>query len=147
MTTTAACPDPSFHGNPFKACPWCGWGEAPEPDPGSAMVRAIRAQLKHAQYGMRVNRIDQAAMEIAKVILAVATHNRKTEEAVDTSEWPEFIIVRKSNLRVRKVNHEVVEWDASFCSEDAIPVPDDIAAVWERRALDGTDIWFGFEGA
>lgn len=42
---------------------------------------------------------------------------------IDTSNWKcRYIVVPVEDLRVEKVEHEVVEWEASFCSEDAIPV-------------------------
>lgn len=44
-------------------------------------------------------------------------------EKIDTSTWDcEYIAVPVSALNVKKVEHEVVEWEASFCSEDAIPL-------------------------
>lgn len=43
-------------------------------------------------------------------------------ERIDTSTWTcEYVVVPVSALRVHKVEHEVVAWEASFCSEDAIP--------------------------
>ena len=43
-------------------------------------------------------------------------------EEIDTKDWNcDYVIVPVSALRVVKVDHEVVQWEASFCSEDAIP--------------------------
>jgi hypothetical protein len=75
----------------------------------------------------RVKRLEQAAdapTEHCTLWPPASAADAPTEDAVDTSAWPEYVMVRSDHLRVRKVEHEVVEWEASFCSEDAIPTED-----------------------
>lgn len=44
-------------------------------------------------------------------------------ETIDTSTWGvTHVVVPVEALSVTKVDHEVVTWQAVFCSEDAIPV-------------------------
>lgn len=45
-----------------------------------------------------------------------------SDEPIDTTGWPTYVLVRKEDLRVHRVEHEVVEWEASFGSEDAFPL-------------------------
>jgi hypothetical protein len=40
---------------------------------------------------------------------------------IDTSDWEaKYVVVKVDDLRVTSVDHEVVEWEASFCSEDVV---------------------------
>jgi hypothetical protein len=44
-------------------------------------------------------------------------------EVIDTSGWKaRYVLVPVESLRVRSVNHEVVEWEATFTSEDCFPL-------------------------
>lgn len=43
-----------------------------------------------------------------------------SDTPVSTENWPAYITVRTQDLMVRQVEHEVVEWDAVFSSEDHI---------------------------
>lgn len=47
----------------------------------------------------------------------------ESNDNIDTSTWKcNYVLVPVDKLRVVKVFHEVVEWEATFCSEDAIPI-------------------------
>ena len=59
---------------------------------------------------------------------------------VDTSTWEvDYVVVPVADLLVTEVDHEVVSWSATFCSEDAIPVDkvDDFTWRWTEGPVPG----------